>query len=226
MLNQLQDQLIVSCQPVKNSPLDKPEVVAALAQAAISGGAGGLRIEGVENLQAVRVVTGLPIIALRKHSLADSPVRISPFLSDVRDLMAVGADIIAFDATRRRRPVAVQDLIREIHHLGGLAMADCADVEDARGALAAGADLIGSTLSGYTGGETPAEPDYDLVRALRGLNSFVVAEGRYHRPDQAQQALEQGADAIVVGSAITRPEHVTSWFVSAVRQKAPGEPAL
>ncbi|NHN21061.1 N-acetylmannosamine-6-phosphate 2-epimerase, partial [Bacillus amyloliquefaciens] len=52
LLNQLEDRvnhlggLIVSCQPVPGSPLDKPEIVAAMAQAAEQAGAAGLRIEG------------------------------------------------------------------------------------------------------------------------------------------------------------------------------------
>lgn len=39
--------LIVSCQPVPGSPLDKPEIVAAMALAAEQAGAVALRIEGV-----------------------------------------------------------------------------------------------------------------------------------------------------------------------------------
>ena len=31
--------LIVSCQPVDNSPMDKPEIVAAMARAAVNAGA-------------------------------------------------------------------------------------------------------------------------------------------------------------------------------------------
>ena len=44
--------LIVSCQPVPDSPLDKPEIVAAMALAAEQAGAVAIRIEGVANLQA------------------------------------------------------------------------------------------------------------------------------------------------------------------------------
>lgn len=48
--------LIVSCQPVPDSPLDKPEIVAAMALAAEQAGAVAIRIEGVANLQATRAV--------------------------------------------------------------------------------------------------------------------------------------------------------------------------
>ncbi len=41
--------LIVSCQPVPDSPLDEPEIVAAMALAAEQAGAVAIRIEGVAN---------------------------------------------------------------------------------------------------------------------------------------------------------------------------------
>jgi N-acetylmannosamine-6-phosphate 2-epimerase/N-acetylmannosamine kinase len=49
------------------------------------------------------------------------------------------------------------------------------------------------------------------------MDAFVIAEGRYHGPDQAAQAIRHGADAVVVGSAITRTEHVTEWFATSIR---------
>src|SRR5690606_9418692 len=97
------------------------------------------------------------------------------------------------------------------------AMADCADLEDAGEALAAGADILGSTLSGYTGpGPEPTEPDLDLVSAMRQFGPRVIAEGSVRYPEQALAALAAGAMAVVVGSAITRTEHVTSWFREAM----------
>lgn len=74
--------LIVSCQPVPGSPLDKPEIVAAMALAAEQAGAVALRIEGIENLKATRAVVSVPIIGILKRDLADSPVRITAFLED------------------------------------------------------------------------------------------------------------------------------------------------
>ena len=46
--------LLLFCQPVDDGPMDKPEIVAAMAQASVVGGAAGLRIEGIENLEATR----------------------------------------------------------------------------------------------------------------------------------------------------------------------------
>jgi len=210
------DSLIVSCQPVPGGAMDDAGSVVGFARAALDAGAGGLRIESAPYVAAVRAAVTAPIIGLVKRDLGDSPVRITPFVGDVEALAEAGADIVAFDATDRPRPAPVADLVDAIHARGRLAMADCATVEDARGALAAGADLVGSTLSGYAGGPEPVEPDLALVAALRALTPHVVAEGRLRTPEQAAAAVRAGAAAVVVGSAITRPEHVTSWFGEAV----------
>lgn len=216
LLDRLRGRLIVSCQPVPGGPMDRPDIVAAFALAALAGGAAGLRIEGVENLRAVRKLTPLPIIGLVKREVPGSPVRITPLLDDVRMLAEAGADIIAFDATDRDRPVSRADLVAAIHGAGRLAMADCAFPEDGIAAQALGVAVLGSTMSGYTGGPVPDAPDLHLVAALRKTGAFVVAEGRYHSPALAAKALLAGADAVVAGSAITRTEHVTGWFVEAM----------
>ncbi len=216
VLEHLRGGLIVSCQPVTGGPMDRPDIVAAMALAALDGGAVGLRIEGLANVRAVRAVTSAPIIGLIKRDLADSPVRITPFVQDVRDLAAAGADIIAFDATNRQRPSTIAELTAAIRETTRLAMADCATAADGRLAHTLGAEILGSTMSGYMGGPVPHGPDLDLVAALALIGGFVVAEGRYHVPALAAQAMSNGADAVVAGSAITRTEHVTSWFVEAI----------
>ncbi|WP_205849176.1 N-acetylmannosamine-6-phosphate 2-epimerase [Natronospirillum operosum] len=216
MLEHLRHQLIVSCQPVQNGPLDHPEVVAALSLAALAGGARALRIEGLDNLAAVRAVTDVPIIGLIKHDLDDFPVRITPFEEDVDALVAAGADIVAFDATDRPRPVPVSALLARVRRHGKLAMADCSNPADGLAAAALGCDIVGTTLSGYTGNSVAEGPDLDLLRELRNCGRFLIAEGRYHSPAQAAQAIAAGAQAVVVGSAITRPEHITRWFADQI----------
>lgn len=219
MLKRLAGGLIVSCQPVIGGPMDRPDIVAAFALAAIDGGAVGLRIEGLANLRAVRAVCDVPIIGLLKRDLDDSPVRITPHGGDVSALAGEGADIVAFDATDRPRPSSVEDLVKAVQRTDALPMADCANAEDGRRAVALGCAILGSTLSGYTGGTTPIGPDLALVQSLARLGTFVIAEGRYQAPNDAALALREGADAVVAGSAITRPEHVTQWFVSAMGQE-------
>lgn len=204
--------LIVSCQPVPGSPLDKPEIVAAMALAAEQAGAVALRIEGIENLRATRAVVSVPIIGILKRDLADSPVRITAFLEDVDALADAGADIIAFDGTQRVRPVAVEALLARIHHHHLLAMADCSSQEDGLACQKLGAEIIGTTLSGYTTPVIPEEPDLALVKSLSEAGCRVIAEGRYNTPVQAAEAMRHGAWAVTVGSAITRLEHICEWY--------------
>lgn len=217
VLTAIQGGLIASCQPVDDGPMDKPEIVAAMAQASIIGGAAGLRIEGVDNLKATRPLVNVPIIAIVKRDLEDSPVRITPFLQDIEDLAAAGADIIAVDGTDRKRPVDIKSAVKKIHELGCLAMADCSNLKEGLYCQQLGFDIIGSTMSGYTGGNIPEEPDYQLVKDLKAAGCYVMAEGRYNTPELAKAAIEIGADCVTVGSALTRLEHIVSWFVTSVK---------
>lgn len=213
--------LIVSCQPVPGSPLDTPPIVAAMALAAERAGAVALRIEGVENLRATRAAVTIPIIGILKRDLTDSAVRITPFLEDVDALAQAGADIIAIDGTDRPRPVPVAALLAKIHQRNKLAMTDCSSPEDGLSCRRLGAEIIGTTLSGYTGGETPQEPDLALVRALHAAGCRVIAEGRYNTPELAGEAMRNGAWAVTVGSAITRLEHICEWYNAALKKAAP-----
>lgn len=224
----LRGRLVISCQPVPDGPFDTVASVVAYARAAEASGAAGLRIEGGVNVAAVVQASRLPVIGLVKRDLEDSAVRITPFLSDVIDLCEAGAAIVAVDATDRPRPVPVAELLAEIKRRGRLAMADISTEAEARAALAAGADIVGTTMSGYAGdAPPPKEPDLELVRRCARLGAPVFAEGRYNSPDLAAAAIRAGADAVVVGSAITRPEHIGDWFRQAVEGAArPVAPVL
>jgi putative N-acetylmannosamine-6-phosphate epimerase len=216
MIEALKGRLVVSCQPVTDGPMDRPDIVAAFALAAIDGGASALRIQGLANLRAVRAVTDLPIIGLIKRIDPTTPIIITATIADVEGLAEAGADIIAFDATLRDRPDSVAVLDRAAKDAGKLSMADCSSIEDVRAAIAVGCDVIGTTLSGYAGGPVPEDPDIALVRAAARLGLPVFAEGRYRTTLEVRAAREAGAWAVVVGSAITRPEHITGWFVEAL----------
>jgi N-acylglucosamine-6-phosphate 2-epimerase len=218
LLARLRGGLVVSCQPVDGGPTDSPGIVAAMAAAAVAGGAAGLRIEGVENLRAAREAVTFPIIGIIKRDLADSPVRITPLVEDVEVLANSGADIIAVDGTDRSRPAAIADLLRAIRTTGRLAMADCATASDGAACKALGFDILGTTLSGYTAETSTAgsEPDFALIRTFRALGGFTMAEGRFNTPDLAACALVAGADAVTVGTALTRLEVMTGWFAAAL----------
>lgn len=217
-LERLRSGLVVSCQPVDGGPMDRPDLVAAMARAAVAGGAAGLRIEGVENLRAVRPCVSVPLIGIVKHDLPGCSVRITPHVADVQNLITAGADIVAYDATPRPRPDTREAVLAAIRHGGALAMADCAKQADGVAALAGGAAILGTTLSGYTDDTATGDPgpDLALVRAFQALGAFTMAEGRYNTPELAAAARRAGADAVTVGSAITRLEHVTGWFRDAI----------
>lgn len=221
ILSRIRGGLVASCQPVDNGPMDRPDIVAAMAQACVAGGAVALRIEGVENLRAVRPLVSVPIIGIVKSDLPDSPVRITVLVSEALALAEAGADVIAYDATDRPRPDSKEDILAAILSMGKIAMADSSTLADGQLALAGGAQILGTTMSGYTEATAGLNtgPDFDLIRNFKALGAFVMAEGRFNTPELAAAAMRAGADAVTVGSALTRLEHVTAWFADAVRSE-------
>ncbi|MBL8518632.1 MAG: putative N-acetylmannosamine-6-phosphate 2-epimerase [Betaproteobacteria bacterium] len=216
VLAALAGRLVVSCQPVTDGPMDDDAIVVALARAAVAGGAAALRIEGAARVAKVKAAVRVPVIGIVKRDLADSPVRITPWLADVDALARAGADVIAVDATARARPVPVESLLAAIRSQGRLAMADASGEADALAAHALGFDIIGTTLSGYVGGAVPSAPDVELIAALAGRVPRIMAEGRFHHPDDVRKARAAGAWAVTVGTAITRVELVTKRFAEAM----------
>lgn len=210
--------LIVSCQADPGSPFGKPEFIAAFAEAAVRGGASALRLEGAANIRAVRAQQSVPIIGLTKRRGGEfGDIYITPHFEDVDAVAAAGADFIAFDATTRKRPVTVEELVEAVHAHSKLALADVSTVQEAVWALEAGADYVSTTLSGYTSYSPQQDsPDLKLVGDLAALGIRPLAEGRIRTPEEAREALNRGAYAVVVGSAITRPEVVTAWFRGAL----------
>lgn len=221
LLKTLDGGIVVSCQPVPNGPMDQPNIIAAMAAAAIAGGAIAVRVEGVENTIAVRRLVNAPVIAITKRDLVSTQVRITPAVEDVEALAGAGADVIAYDATDRPRTDQREDILAAILQQDVIAMADCAGVEDAQHAIVSGAQIVGTTLSGYVGtnfASTDA-PDLSLVQKFATLGAFVMAEGRFNTPELAAKALEHGANAVTVGSALTRLEVSTRWFVDAAERR-------
>ncbi|MGJ3502104.1 Putative N-acetylmannosamine-6-phosphate 2-epimerase [Piscirickettsia salmonis] len=221
LLSCLQSGLVASCQPVSGGPMDQTAIIVAMDQAAVAGGAVAVRIEGIENVRAVKSAISVPVVGLVKRDLADSAVRITALLSDVTDLAEAGADIVAYDATLRERPVSAVQLLEQIHQCGKVAMADCSNEEDGMAAWQQGAELIGTTLAGYTEDlPVPLAPDLNLVKRLSQAGCYVVAEGRYNSPELAAAAIAHGAFCVTVGSALTRVEHICQWFCEQIKAKA------
>jgi N-acylglucosamine-6-phosphate 2-epimerase len=217
LLDALRGGLIVSVQAWRGSALDDPYVIAALAKAAQESGAAGVRIEGVEHLRAVRARVALPVVGLIKRRYPGFDPYITPTLDEVRAVVDAGAEVVALDATARARPgAALEELIAAVHDAGRLALADCAVAADAAAAAALGADLVATTLCGYTAETTGRTlPALDLVRELARLARFTVCEGGIRAPAQVRAALEAGADAVVVGTAITNVDWLVREFAGA-----------
>ncbi|GAB3839267.1 N-acetylmannosamine-6-phosphate 2-epimerase [Kribbella italica] len=214
-LQQIRGGLIVSCQARGDDPLRNPAIIAALSMSAVQGGAVGLRLEGLDDIRVVRSKVDVPVVGLWKVDL-DSDVYITPTVWHARQVAETGASIVAVDGTARPRPDG-EPLVRSIeaiHAAGALAMADVSTLEEGEAAEALGADVVSTTLSGYTP-DSPQrdEPDLALVAALtEHLSVPVIAEGRYRTPAQAAQAIEARAWAVVVGTAITAPGWITRQF--------------
>jgi N-acylglucosamine-6-phosphate 2-epimerase len=94
-------------------------------------------------------------------------------------------------------------------------MADISTYSEGIAAQQADADIVSTTLSGYTeDSPTRDSPDFELLKRLvSDLKVPVVAEGHIATPEHAAQAITMGAFAVVVGSAITRPQWITTQFV-------------
>ena len=215
--------LIVSCQAYEGDPMFGARMMAAMAAAAEEGGAVGIRANSPADIAAIRAVTALPIVGLYKLYAPTSEVYITPSCESAAAIAKAGSDMIALDATPRPRhnSETVGQLIQFVHdELGKPVMADVSCVEDALLAESLGADVISTTLAGYTQHGRPkmAGPDLDfLTEVVRRVRLPVIAEGRYHEPNQAARAMQFGAHAVIVGSAITRPEDITRRFAAAMR---------
>jgi N-acylglucosamine-6-phosphate 2-epimerase len=221
---QLSGGLVVSCQANEGNPLRGATFMAAMAKAAQLGGAVGIRAEGAADIAAIREAVGpeLPIIGIIKVPLPDGTRSITPDATAALASIQAGANLVALDGTPRRRPTGEQlaDIIHTIHEAGSLALADIGTVAHARDAISAGADAVGTTLSGYTP-DSPHQdgPDLELVSQLVAqCHVPVFAEGRYWTPEQARAALDAGASFVVVGTAITNSLQITARFVTALRQ--------
>ncbi len=218
LIRSLKGGLIVSCQALAHEPLHGAEIMARMARAAQDGGAVGIRANGPADVRAIREAVALPLIGLFKDGIEG--VYITPTLAHARAIAEAGADIIALDATPRPRTngESLNEIIVALHALGKLVMADISTFEEGRAAEAAGADLLSTTLSGYTlYSPQQAGPDLELVRHLAAVAHVpVVAEGRIRTPAEVAAAFQAGAYAAVVGGAITRPQIITRTFVDAI----------
>jgi len=219
VLDRLRGGLIVSVQAYAESVLDTPATIALLARCAVANGAVGVRIESATRIAAVRAAVDVPIVGIIKHAYPGFEPYITTTRDEIAAVAAAGAEIVAFDGTARARfgAATVPVLVAAAHAQGCLAMADCATEEDARTATTAGADMIATTLAGYTA-ETRGRdlPAIDLLAAMAARHPFAVCEGGIATPEDARRAFTGGAAAVVVGTAITNVDALVRRFAQAV----------
>ncbi|MBA4456907.1 N-acetylmannosamine-6-phosphate 2-epimerase, partial [Cylindrospermopsis raciborskii CS-506_B] len=172
--------LIVSCQAPITSPLHNPTIIAAMAQASANNGAKAVRIDTPNHIKAVKEKVPVPIIGLWKQIVAESDVYITPQFHHALAVAEAGADIIAIDATQRKRPGGEKlvDIIRGIHQqIGKPVMADVDTFTSAKLAIDSGADIVGTTLFGYT------EETKNLIPPGWELLKHIVENLKVEHPD-------------------------------------------
>ena len=228
----LKGGLIVSCQITDpkghfdpDNPINGPTMMALTARSAEVGGACGLRVDGVKDISAVKRMSSLPIIGIYKMDIPGYEVRITPTIDSVVELVKAGAEIVAVDATDREHPGKLNgaDFIKHIKRVtDATIMADVSNEEEGVAAAGAGADIVATTLAGYTEyTRSIQKPDFELVTALANrLSVPVICEGGISSPEQAREALERGAHAVVVGTMIINVKRITQHYVRVIRKSS------
>jgi|HigsolmetaGSP12D_1036236.scaffolds.fasta_scaffold00493_2 N-acylglucosamine-6-phosphate 2-epimerase len=222
-ISALRNGLIVSCQAMENEPLFGAELMAAMAVAAEEGGAVAIRANTPRDIARIKEACSLPVIGLYKKQYPGYDVYITPTMKEVDEIAAAGADFVAVDATGRVRPDGANlrefaQAIRSRHPGVGI-VADVSTFEEGAAAMELDVDFVSTTLSGYTPYSPQQEkPDTALVARLSALKRTpVLAEGRIWTPEECVACLNAGAYAVVVGTAISRPQEITRRFVKAIQ---------
>lgn len=217
--------LIASAQ-ASPGPLQHPDTLVRIAQASIQEGVRVIRLEGTEMAGPGRSElrtqnSELVTIGLIKRHYPGTDVYITPTSLEVDALLAAGCEIIGLEGSSRPRHGGekFEDLVARIHAGGAMVMADCDTPESVAQSVAAGVELIGTTLAGYTEARPMSQgPDFDMLRqAIALAPGRVIAEGRYAEPWQAQAALAMGAIGVTIGAALNDTVRLTQNFVRAMQ---------
>jgi N-acylglucosamine-6-phosphate 2-epimerase len=211
LANKVRGGLIVSVQAPLGSALRDSHVIAAMAEACLANGAVGVRLESPEHISAVRQrCPAALIVGLWKQTFDHSDVYITPGWHEVQSVWAAGADIVALDATDRIRPDgdSLEILMRRIQQdLSVPVMADVDSLNSGLKAAELGCTWVGTTLYGYTKlTDSFQPPAWELLPQLRAelpADVLLICEGGISSSTDAAKALRKGADAVVVGTAIT-----------------------
>lgn len=228
ILSNLENQLIISVQAMPDEPLYDENCIMGLVRSVVNlSGIKALRLAGERDIKNVKKeFPFVSVIGITKPPKIPENykeiVYITPTVEDCKKVIEAGADIVAFDGTMRNRPngESLKEIIGFIKSNNKLAMADIATFEEAKNAASLGCDIISTTLSGYTK-ETennPDTPDFELVKKIReNLDIFTILEGKVWEKSDVKKAFEMGANSVVIGSAVTRPQLIVKRFMGAIK---------
>ena len=202
--------LIVSCQALEIEPLHSSFIMGKMALAAKDGGAVGIRANSVEDITAIKGEVDLPIIGIIKKDYPGLVPYITPTMKEVEELVNAKVDVIALDATINQDVEFIKAVMEK--YPNQKFMADISTVEEGLRAEKLGFDYIGTTLVGYTEQSKGINNFEVLDELIRQCTKPVIAEGNFDTPEKARKAMENGAYAVVVGGAITRPQLITKKF--------------
>jgi N-acylglucosamine-6-phosphate 2-epimerase len=219
LVEMLAGGLVVSCQVAPGHPLSPPGTIARLARCARDGGAAGVRVNHPRAVRATRQSVDIPVIGL--HKTYNGRPRITISYPHAERLVAAGANVVALEVTHETGLERALTLIKRVREeLSVPVMADISSLDEARRAWDAGADLVATTLSGYTPYSPRSDdPDLELVGNVAARGIRCAAEGRYRTDVQIREALARGAHAVVVGTAITDPAAITASLVAAMERR-------
>lgn len=225
ILDKIKGGLIVSCQAREGWPMYGTEIMVAFAKAAQQGGACGIRATEPQNIKAIKNEVSLPMIGIFKQWYQGYEVYITPTYESAVAVIEAGAEIVAMDGTKRKRPSneALADIIEKIHknYPNILVMADCDSLESGKYAQKCGADIVSTTMAGYTEA-TNKQKSFSpkLVNKLKeNLSVPIIAEGHISNAEELHAAYKSGADSVVIGTAITRPEIITKKLVNSLMEE-------
>lgn len=221
IIKKIKNKIIVSVQALSNEPLNDEKCMIAMMKSVILGGAGGLRVAGSRDIKNAKQFFDVPVIGITKPEIIPSNWRdivyITPDLDKVNEVLSAGADIVAFDGTARfRKNCNLKEIIDAIRVFGKISMADVSTFEEGINAYLLGANIISTTLAGYTAESITEnnEPDFELLKKLvDNVDCPVILEGRISTPEHVDKAFQLGAHAVVIGGAITKPISITKKFV-------------
>lgn len=225
MLEQLNRTIIISCQAYKDEPLYGGDIMTKMALAAKQGGACAVRANGVADIKSIKKSLDLIVIGINKANPDECEVFITPTVESALAVIDAGADIVAMDCTNRKNINGEYgwDLIGQVKALRNvLVMAETSTLDEAVAAYGKGADIIATTLAGYTAESRPSGglPDFELIAEIHSAlpDAFINAEGRFETPEQVKEAFRLGAGCVTIGSAVTRPQHIVEKYFEEMKE--------